>query len=482
MVFSSIAFLFYFFPVFLFVYFILPTINLKNLWILVGSLFFYFWGEGMYTSVLIFSIVINYVFGRLIEKNRNKTLLGIGIALNLLILIFYKYSYFLAESFFSLTQLKENNILGYLSTIHLPLGISFFTFQGVSYLLDVYRKEAGVEKNIANTALYIAMFPQLIAGPIVRYKTIADQIKERVHSLPYFNQGICLFIIGLAYKVLIANKMGSVVDQIFDLPIVNLSPLLAWTGVISYTFQIYFDFCGYSVMAIGIGYMLGFFFPINFNYPYISQSITDFWRRWHLTLSHWFRDYLYISLGGNRKGKWRTYFNLFVVFTLCGIWHGAAWVFLIWGLYQGFFLIIERIGLGSVLKKLPRIFRHLYSITVFVYGWLIFRSESVEQLQYFTKTLFSNNNFTGYTIYPQQLFSSTYIIAFVSAIIFSTPLVHTLFFTKNECNNIANYQENIFNDYLKYPLIWYASLGILFIICISNLANLTYNPFIYFRF
>jgi len=342
-VFSSVTFVFYFLPLVLVAYLLLPA---RNIVLLFASLVFYAWGETYFIAVLMVSIGLNYLFGILIEKSydekRRTTALFLGLGADLGLLCLFKYLNFIAD-----------NLNVFLSTggyapieihhIHLPLGISFFTFQAMSYLVDVYRRTVPAERNIFNLGLYIAMFPQLVAGPIVRFNQIADQLHKRSVTTDAFSLGVRRFVVGLGQKMLIANILAVPADAIFAVPSEGLTPAIAWLGVVAYTLQIYFDFAGYSNMAIGLGHMFGFTLPENFNYPYIAQSITEFWRRWHISLSRWFRDYLYIPLGGNRKGSYRTYANLFVVFFLCGLWHGASWNFVVWGLFHGFFLVVERV-------------------------------------------------------------------------------------------------------------------------------------------
>jgi len=470
MIFSSITFLFYFLPVFLILYFITPF---KNTVLLIASILFYAWGELGYTLLLLVSIGINYVFGLLIEKHKNrnsqqKYYLAIGISLNLLLIAYYKYFNFFAEHVFSI-ELD--------SQVHLPLGISFFTFQAISYLIDVYRKEAKVEKNIINLALYISMFPQLIAGPIVRFKTVAEQINHRVSTFENINKGVRIFILGLAQKALIANSVAEVADEIFALKEAVLTTSTAWLGALSYAFQIFFDFAGYSNMAIGLGLIMGFTFPKNFNYPYVSQSITEFWRRWHMSLSSWFRDYLYIPLGGNRISPIRTYINLFLIFLLCGLWHGAAWTFIIWGIYHGLFLILERLGLSNLLRKLWRPLRHLYSIFVVLIGWVIFRAEGFNQLNYYLKTMFGFG--IGETIeFPYYAYLSySFLTTLFFSVLFSLPIF--VYF-----NSLLTRVRKKNRSVLYFVLVTKLELFylVVFIFSLINIASGSYNPFIYFRF
>ncbi len=469
MIFSSITFLFYFLPLFLILYFSLPF---KNTVLLVASLLFYAWGEVGYTLLLLVSIAVNFTFGLLIEKNvekkHKKLMLSFGIVSNLLLLGYFKYFNFLTDniSFFS-TQ----------KTVHLPLGISFFTFQAISYLFDVYRKQAKVEKNIFHLALYISMFPQLIAGPIVRFKTVAKQIHQRSHSLGKTSIGLRIFIIGLAQKALIANTVAVVADDVFALNETTLSIASAWLGAICYTFQIYFDFAGYSNMAIGLGLIMGFSYPKNFNYPYISQSITEFWQRWHISLSSWFRDYLYIPLGGNRFSPLRTYMNLMLVFCLCGLWHGAAWTFIIWGIYHGVFLILERAGLKNLLNKLWQPLCHIYTLFIVIIGWVIFRAENLHQLNYYLKTMLGLNKNLSMEFSYNTYVNNSLLTTLIFAVIFSLP-VFTLYAKLKQKIQIKNKPILNFVTTLNLELFYL----IVFLLSLINIASGSYNPFIYFRF
>lgn len=386
MVFSSIEFLFYFLPLFFLIYIFLPK---KNITLAIGSLIFYVWGEGFFVGVMIASIVGNYFVGKIIyrvQSERRKIILLFGLAANLLVLIFYKYTGFIVFDLLGLGEFPEELVP------RLPLGISFFTFQAMSYLVDVYRKEAKPAKSVISLFAYIAMFPQLIAGPIVRYSSVSKELISRATDLRHVYHGILFFAFGLAQKVLFADNMAIIVDRIFALEANSISTIIAWTGAIAYTFQIYFDFAGYSSMAIGLGLFLGFKFPQNFNYPYISSSITEFWRRWHISLSSWFRDYLYIPLGGNRKGITRTYVNLFTVFFLCGLWHGASWTFAAWGVYHGIILVFERLAKPYFKFKFPRIVCVPYALVLTIIGWVLFRAESFEQAKTFLFSMFGINS------------------------------------------------------------------------------------------
>ncbi|MCJ7713136.1 MBOAT family protein, partial [Candidatus Bathyarchaeota archaeon] len=352
----------------------------RNFFLLLASLIFYAWGEGILVLLMLFSISINYIGGIAIsyflKKNIqiSKVVLGLTIAVNLALLFYYKYANFIVEN------LQELGVFtGYKqASIFLPIGISFFTFQGISYLVDVYREETIVQRKLFHLGLYISFFPQLIAGPIVRYHDVAQQIVQRSITVSLFTEGIIRFVRGLAKKVILANNAALIADQVFSIPASQLSISSAWLGIICYTIQIYFDFSGYSDMAIGLGKMLGFNFKENFNYPYISISIQDFWRRWHISLSTWFRDYLYIPLGGNRKGISKMYRNLVIVFFVTGLWHGASWNFIFWGLFHGSFLILEKSKILNT-KNWPIALQHLYALIVVMVGWVFFRAETMTE-------------------------------------------------------------------------------------------------------
>ena len=475
MVFSSVSFLFFFLPAFLFSYAALPA---RNATLLVFSALFYVWGEGVFLLVLLSSILINYVAGRSINdgpEHRRPFALVAGIAANLALLTYFKYFGFLVFDIVGLSQFDPSLVP------HLPLGISFFTFQSISYLVDVYRRKAPAAKTIWDLALYIMMFPQLIAGPIVRYASVARQIRRRAIHFSYTFHGLMFFSIGLSQKVLVANNVAGVADGIFSLPVTALSTSLAWTGAIAYTLQIYFDFAGYSNMAIGLGLMMGFRFPQNFNYPYVSQSITEFWRRWHMSLSSWFRDYVYIPLGGNRLGPIRTYRNLLIVFILCGLWHGASWTFLIWGLYHGTLLAVERAGFLQALVFAPRGLRHLYTLLAVVGGWVLFRSDSFTQAQAFLAHMVflrdGAENAPGFWehVTHQQLFFG--ILGMVAA----TPVARswvTRFITDRSAQVT---RRSTPNGKLRVGLDVGFALALI-LICSVYVAAGTYNPFIYFRF
>ena len=462
MVFSSLSFLFYFLPAILFLYYILPKEFRygRNFVLLIGSLFFYFVGEPKAIVVMLLSIFINYIGGIAVsygtEKQR-KISLTIVVILNLAILFYYKYLMFIVGN---LSKIFDINVEA--KSIYMPIGISFFTFQGMSYVFDVYMKNAEVKKNPLDIALYISLFPQLIAGPIVRYKTVADEIDGRVETLDLFSTGVIRFIVGLSKKVLLANKFGIIADEIFKLNgNYNLSVPLSWFGVLMFALQIYYDFSGYSDMAIGLGKMFGFNFLENFDYPYTSKSITEFWRRWHMSLGTWFRDYIYIPLGGNRVSVPRHILNMFIVWFLTGFWHGASWNYIIWGLYFFVFLVIEKYIFGSKFEQVPKIFRHLYALIVILIGWVIFKEENSFLLLKYLKAMFNvglKPTIGGVTYYLKE-----YYIEIFLGIIFSTNILKA--FEKGKKT-------------IPAILIYF----ILLILSIISLFSSSYNPFIYFRF
>lgn len=477
MLFSSLIFLFVFLPILIAAYYLLRP-SLRNWILLLFSIAFYAWGGVSYTAILLVSIVVNYVFVKQIErdnpegKNNKKTWLIIGLIFNVLVIAVFKYLDFAIENINGIGSFFTDDYDPMpLKNIVLPLGISFFTFQQMSLLWDIYRGQSGEKVRFLDAALYISLFPQLIAGPIVRYKDIADQIKSRVESIDLFRSGIQRFLVGLFKKVIIANTCGELADEIMLSSLENINTPIAWLGIIAYTFQIYFDFSGYSDMAIGLGRMFGFRILENFNFPYISRSIQEFWRRWHISLSTWFRDYLYIPLGGNRKGPYRTYFNLMVVFLLTGFWHGATWSFIIWGLYHGLFLIIERVGFIKVLKKIPPFLSWLYTILVVMIGWVLFKIESIgDALQYIIRMFGigeSNKNFVV------SYLNSERVIILGLAILFSSKF----FFNTRNLINKYNIQNTVI-----YKMGVDASLIFIFVYSVMYINSGSYNPFIYFRF
>lgn len=466
MVFSSTIFLCVYLPLVLLGYYICPKKG-RNLFLLIVSLVFYAWGEPKYVFLMIFSILVNYIFGRLMDKHREnkkrlKLLLVLSVVIDLGLLSVFKYTDFVITNI--------NAIFGAnfdLLNIALPIGISFYTFQAMSYTIDVYRDDVRVQKNLIDFGMYITMFPQLIAGPIVRYADVQDQLADRSVTTVDFSEGVMRFVVGLGKKVLLANQMGAVWSDIYALG-GDVSTLMAWTGAIAYTFQIYFDFSGYSDMAIGLGRMFGFKFPENFRYPYQSVSITDFWRRWHITLSTWFKEYLYIPLGGNRRGLARQALNLLIVWSLTGFWHGAGWNFVMWGLYYFVILFIEKLFLLKALDKLPKFFRHVYALLLIIIGWVIFASDDVSVLLPYLGSMFgANGAIGGMDVYTLLTKAVLLIICCVA----STELPKKLFLSAAGAMN----EKAAFT--LKSVLM-IALLALSMILLIGD----SYNPFLYFRF
>lgn len=470
MLFSSMIFLWLFLPVVFILYYIIDK-KFRNLLLLAASIIFYAWGGVSYTLIMFSSIIINYFFALLIDKaieennrSKKKIYLALCVIVNLSILCYFKYTDFAISI---INSISGKEVIS-LKKIVLPIGISFYTFQALSYVIDVYREHNKAQKNLINLALYISFFPQLIAGPIVKYHDIDSQITNRTESLENISYGIKRFIYGLSKKVILANMFALSCDEILKQPVGDIGTALAWVAALLYTLQIYYDFSGYSDMAIGLGHMFGFKFLENFNYPYISKSVQEFWRRWHISLSTWFKDYLYIPLGGNRKGKYFTYLNLLIVFFATGLWHGASFNFILWGLWHGLFLIIERVFLGKVLEKNKlKFLNHIYVILVFVLGWVLFRANNLSQALDLYKLMFSYKEsiFTvRYFFYPQTL------VCFILGILFSG-LFQSLF---------PKIKKAVFSSrvYILESIIQF----ILLFICIMYLVNGTYNPFIYFRF
>jgi alginate O-acetyltransferase complex protein AlgI len=443
------------------------------------SFLFYFWTEGNYLLVLITSLLANYGFALLIERyareeqgRKAKIALSVAILFNIALLIFFKYLNFIAGQFGIIGV--PTGLASAIPRIYLPIGISFFTFKALSYLIDVYRKDVRAQKNIIVYALYHSFFPQVLAGPIARYRDMASQMIGRRITLEGFRAGAERFIIGLGKKVLIANQLGPVVDQAFGLPLMRLSCPAAWLGIICYTFQIYFDFSGYSDMAIGLGRMFGFTTPENFNYPYIARSVREFWRRWHITLSEWFRDYLYIPLGGNRGSSYKTYSNLLVVFLLCGLWHGASWTFVVWGLWHGLFLALERTKPVSKLSRLG-ILSHCYTCLVFVLGWVFFRSADMAQAINYLKAMFGLNG----KIVAQSftaLIDAKVVTLLVIGAIGSTPVMRDLI-----RRSISHTDERLSLMAARQLIAFIVLFGI-FILSLSATSYDVYKAFIYFKF
>ena len=469
MVFASVDFLFLFLPAFLLIQNFLPY---RNITYVLFSLLFYFVGEGWYTSVIVASVTANYFFGIAIgvwlARTARKVALALGIAANLGALVYFKYAGFLATNLFDGAVDSRTNV-------HLPLGISFFTFHAISYLVDVYRLDAEAERSFVRLSLYILMFPQLIAGPILRFHTVAQQLKERTVTTENVYYGLVLFSLGMGQKVLLADTLAGICDPLFA-KWQNLSAAAAWLAATSYSLQLYFDFSGYSNMAIGLGWLSGFYFPMNFNYPYISLSITEFWRRWHISLSRWFRDYLYIPLGGNRHGSIQTYRNLVIVFVLCGFWHGAAWTFLAWGTYHGALLVLERLGLGAALEKAPTGLRHLYALVAILVGWVIFRAENLPQAAGILRTMLFVNGAGADAIAPALTGEETVVLG-ISALL-AMPLV------ANQMRAwVALPDHPPWPGRSAWAYGWGLALGIVILsAAATKILTGSYSPFIYFRF
>lgn len=468
MLFSSIVFLFTFLPAVVILYYLLP-VRFRNVMLLLASLVFYAWGEPVYLFLMLLSILFNYFSGldiarNLQDKRAAKRSLVFNLIINLAVLGFFKYEGFVLDTL--------NGILPVHISYHalpLPIGISFYTFQILSYIIDVYRGNVKVQTNLPNFALYVTMFPQLIAGPIVQYADVDEQLASREVSRTKFGEGSMYFIRGLAKKVLLANTSGMIFTEVSGLAKGNIAVMTAWLGAFAYMFQIYFDFSGYSDMAIGLGKMFGFEFNMNFNYPYVSKSITEFWRRWHISLSSWFRDYVYIPLGGNRVSKIKHIRNLLIVWFLTGLWHGAAWNFVAWGLYYGVILIIEKYLLSPVLDRLPDVVRHIYSIVLVVIGWVLFFSSSFGQAADYIRVMFGAGAH-GFADRESMYLLTSNLILWLILIFGSTPLVH---FRYEHMLRTKKWNTTIINSVVYVAL---------FIVCIAYLVTETYNPFLYFRF
>jgi len=482
-VFSSLMFLFAFLPIFFIVYYTAGKfggIRGKNIALFIFSLIFYAWGEPLYIVLMFYSTILDYVCGRMIEAGekkgntkQKKVFLTVSLIGNLGLLAIFKYLTMLLGTINAVSGLAIP-----IPSIALPIGISFYTFQTMSYSIDVYRGKVKAQHDIINFGAYVTMFPQLIAGPVVRYETVEKELNYRVETLEDFTQGARRFIVGLGKKVLIANIMAQTADELFAHAPSELGALGAWVAIIAYTFQIFFDFSGYSDMAIGMGRMMGFHYLENFNYPYIANSVTDFWRRWHISMSSFFRDYLYIPLGGNRVSTPRWLINIFIVWFATGLWHGASWNFVIWGLYFGALLVIEKIFMLKVLKKFP-IFSHIWAMFLVIYGWVIFTQESLGGLGEYTKAMFGaygkfgTGTANAVTLLQRSDVNTIFIISLIAAIIFSTPIAKII-------------KEKLAQKYEKLP-VGYATIQdvLLFVVlflCTIQLALGSYNPFIYFRF
>lgn len=464
MVFSSLVFMFAYLPITLLAYYLVPRQG-RNIFLFIVNLIFYGWGEPKLVLLMVFNIFLNYTGGWLVDKYRadakkKKLFLILTCVLDIGILAVFKYTGMITETLNMLPFLNIPEL-----QISLPIGISFYTFQTMSYVIDVYRDDAPVSKNFINFGTYVALFPQLIAGPIVRYRDVAEQLVNRRETLEMFTRGVKLFMVGLAKKVIIANTMGTLTTNIFATTDEN-GVVGTWVGMIAYTFQIYFDFSGYSDMACGLGNMMGFEFLKNFNYPYIAKSITDFWRRWHISLSTWFKEYVYIPLGGNRKGVKRQILNLLIVWGLTGLWHGAAYNFVLWGLYYGLLLILEKFVLKKFLDRLPSFVQHIYTLFIIIIGWGLFYFTDIGQLGEFMVDLFNFGN----GICGDQAFNliMSNLPMLIIAAVASTPLA-TMLYTRFEHTRFMWIPETLY------------CMGVL-AVSTASLVNQSYNPFLYFRF
>lgn len=470
MVFSSLLFLFRFLPVVLVAYYIFPR-RFRNLILFISSLVFYAWGEPVYVVLILFSTITDYIAGMTVSyykkrglKKRAFVAVVFSAVINLSLLGFFKYAGFFIEN---INRLPGFDIPAV--NVALPIGISFYTFQTMSYTIDVYRDDAEIQKDFIAFGAFVALFPQLVAGPVVRYKTVAEQLKDRRETVDLFCNGIFRFITGLGKKVLIANQLGLLWTEIAAADSNNLATATAWLGVLAFTFEIYFDFSGYSDMAIGLGAMFGFSFPENFNYPYESKSITEFWRRWHISLGTWFREYVYIPLGGNRKGTANQLINIAIVWFLTGLWHGAYWNFILWGIYYGILLVIEKL-LWKKLTKLPQIIRHIYTMVSVMFGWSLFSWQDMADSTAFMRTMFLQtgagliNKQTLYLVY-------SYLVLLLIAAVFSLSLPKRIIIDKAFPEGTAKRE--------MAGMVFVAAISVA---CIAMLVNSSYNPFLYFRF
>lgn len=469
MVFSSVLFLFRFLPVFLICYYAAPG-RMKNFILLLGSLIFYAWGEPVYILLMLFSTASDYIHGLLVEKYRGrraaKLFLASSVIINLLALGFFKYADFLIQTINRITGASLP-----LLNLPLPIGISFYTFQTMSYTIDVYRGEAKAQRRLVDFAVFVTMFPQLIAGPIVKYRDVAEELGSRTVDICAISRGMKRFCAGLGKKVLLANNIGELWTEISKLDFSGISALTAWLGILAFAFQIYFDFSGYSDMAIGLGEMLGFHFPENFHYPYVSASVTEFWRRWHISLGSWFREYVYIPLGGNRKGLPRQLINIFIVWLLTGIWHGAGWNFLLWGLWFALFLSLEKLFLGKLLARAPRFIGILYCSLLVLAGWVLFSLETPGQIgDYFGAMAGTGGLFDSQGLYLAREYAVLLLILAVGA----TPLPA----------GAAKYLEKASGKAGRglYRLGEKVIPAALLILSIAGIVDASYNPFLYFRF
>ncbi len=470
MVFSSVVFLFRYLPLVLLLYFAVPK-SIKNFILFIVSLLFYAWGEPVYVVLMLFSTVVDYTHGLLVDKYKKTGRMGAAkaalissVVINLALLGFFKYAGFIVDNVNALFGMSIP-----FKGVALPIGISFYTFQTMSYTIDIYRGAAKPQKNIISFGAYVALFPQLIAGPIVQYKTIAEQLENPIINDDMFSSGIMRFVTGLGKKVLLANTAGEIFSTLTASGLGSLSALGAWVAIIAYTFQIYFDFSGYSDMAIGLGRIFGFQFLENFNYPYMSKSVTEFWRRWHISLGSWFRDYVYIPLGGNRTTKLGHVRNILIVWLLTGVWHGANWNFIFWGLYYGILLLIEKFFLARYLKRAPSIVAHIYTLAIVVFGWVFFVFETPAEISAFFAAMFGANGLWDHT--------SLYTLA--------NNIILLAILTLASTDMPARLAKRCFATG-EHPVLAtvgrVAYIAVFFIISTAFLVNSTYNPFLYFRF
>jgi alginate O-acetyltransferase complex protein AlgI len=474
LLFTEPSFLFLFLPVLLALYFLKrPHGSYANVLLLAASVLFYARGGGAFTWLMLASIAFNYVMAIGVARDRSKTWLAAAIAVNLLVLGVFKYANFFADNVNALLTSFHVGPFA-MPQVLLPIGISFYTFHAISYVVDVYRGDATAQKSPVHAALYLLLFPQLIAGPIIRYREIADQLARRVVRIDDFAEGTRRFIVGLGKKVLIANNVATAADGIFALAPSELTPTHAWLGIVCYTLQIYFDFSGYSDMAIGLGRMFGFRFPENFRWPYVADTVQDFWRRWHMSLSSWFRDYLYVPLGGNRLSKGRMYFNLVLVFFLCGLWHGASWSFVVWGLYHGTFLVLERLGLAAFVRRLPAPVRHAYLLLVVMIGWVFFRADTLQHAAAYLGAM-AGTTAPGIKPFDAAWFLTPKVVfAMLAGAIGSTPVVRGV-------RTTPALREVERRGWMVEGAATAALAGVL-AASILQIAGRSYDPFIYFRF
>ena len=468
MVFSSAVFLFVFLPIVLIAHSLVKNTKARNGLLIVASLVFYAFGEPIYMLMLLGSVLFNYLMGCVLHKHRNKLLLGVTVALNLSLLVVFKYTGFLVDTF--------NGIFGtkiVAPDIVMPIGISFFTFQAISYIVDLYRDKIEEKASFFQVLLYISLFPQLIAGPIVQYRTVAAHIRDRQVTVDKFSKGVCRFIVGISKKMLISNAMGYGADTIFGMSVSGIDAPMAWLGAVCYTLQIYFDFSGYSDMAVGIGWMLGFDFPENFNYPYVAVGMRDFWRRWHMSLTGWFREYLYIPLGGNRKGKARQVLNSMVVFICTGIWHGANMTFVVWGFFHGVLISIETL-FHKKDRKTPKLltgFIWLYTMLAVIVGFVIFRADNLGYGIGYIGKMFAGGIKDSSLVTTMSLLTPSFITTLVIGIVAACPVIP---FIKKKIQEKKMYK--------GLCVAGYAMTLVLYLLCVMSLASDSYNPFIYFRF